>query len=272
MRRRPREDSLWHVFTRGSRRMALFYEDQDYREFLLFVKEALIVSGCLLYGYCLMANHYHLILRGSQAQLSECMWRLNHRYALYHNDRHRMGGHVFEGPYNAFPQRGLRRLLWKLAYVFLNPVSAGLVDLPGQFPWSGYLSFMGQRGSPLEVDPFPWMADLGPDLERARAWFQHVVDEQRVNGQKSSGAAPTAAQVLSDQFSWLVRQANQRAKGLLGVDATTLALFWGQESGIPPRVMVRFFSGLTADALRKRVHRFKKALEADETLARLLEL
>ncbi|HEX7899861.1 MAG TPA: transposase [Planctomycetota bacterium] len=272
MRRVYRGDSVWHVFARGARRLALFYEDQDYREFLLFLKEALIVSGCYLYGYCLMTNHYHLIVRGTQAQLSKCMWRLNLRYALFHNDRHRMGGHVFEGPYKRFPQRTLKWLFWKLAYVFLNPVSADMVDAPEDYPWSGFRSFMGREGSPLEVDPLPWMKDLGVDPEDARESFLRILDEQRRFGKKASAGAPTSAMILADQFRWLLRQAEARARAVQGIEASTLALYWGWETGVPPRIMVKQFSGMTVAAARQRVRRFKEDLAEDACLAAMAEL
>jgi len=272
MRRIPRGDSVWHVFSRGSRRMALFYEDQDYREFLLFLKEALIVSGCLLYSYCLMSNHYHLMLRGTQAQLSSCMRRLNLRFALYHNDRRRLSGHVFEGRYKAYPQANLRRLLWKLAYVFLNPVSAGLVDLPEDYPWSGYRSFMGGEGSPLAVDPFPFWKEVDRDPRRAREWFLQVVEEQKAFGKPSNGAAPTWSSILEDQFAWLLRRAKEREVALGDVEAETLALHWGRESGIPPRIMLRSLKGLKIDCARKRLSALRKRMTADPEFARRLEL
>ena len=81
-------EQTWHVFARGVRRLTLFYEDFDYLKFLSLLREACLASGCVLYAYCLMANHYHLILKATSPQLSHCMWILNRKYALHHNARH----------------------------------------------------------------------------------------------------------------------------------------------------------------------------------------
>ena len=100
MRRPACGVAFWHVFARGSRRLGLYFEEQDFREFLMFLREALIVSGCSLYGYCLMDNHYHLILRGDQSQLTDL--RFQGRGAL--NPGHPVG----QANHLAHPGAGFR--------------------------------------------------------------------------------------------------------------------------------------------------------------------
>lgn len=264
----------WHVFARGARRLALFYEETDYRHFLMFLQEALILSGCALFGYVLMGNHYHLMLRGSQAQISTCMKRLNWRYALFHNDTHQLGGHVFDGPYKSHPQRSLRWLLWKLAYIFLNPVTAHLAGDAGSYRWSGFLSFMGRPGSPLDVTPLPEMelGLVGKDLAEAREHFLFILKEQQAAGISRGSSTPTAREIQMDQFAWLIREAEARVRRVAGVDKENLALWWGKETGVPPRVMARALGIASSDAVRMRIRRFTRFLEANPDLASLLAL
>src|SRR5687767_1712152 len=106
MGRRVRfEESLdWHVFNRGSRRMALFRDDQDARVFAALLQTALNLSGCVLWAYLLMTNHFHLAIRGSSDQLSRCMRYAEGFYSIYHNKRYGLSGAAFEGRYESYPQ------------------------------------------------------------------------------------------------------------------------------------------------------------------------
>ena len=265
-------ERTWHVFARGVRRLALFYEDRDYREFLLFLQEALILSGCALYGYVLMGNHYHLILRGSQAQLSTCMKRLNWRYALYHNDTHRMGGHVFDGPYKCFPQRTLMWLLWRLAYVFANPVNAGLTTRAEDYPWSGLKAFLGEPGSPIQVTPFSDFKELGRTPDEAKRYFRGLMKEVVSRTAGRSSGVPTAAEIQSEQFAWVCHHARERTQRVSEIDWETLALWWGLEMGIPPRIMVKALGLPSRHEVRNRVRRLKERLASDPDLFRRLAL
>lgn len=273
MRQRPPDlERTWHVFARGARRLALFYEESDYRNFLMFLQEALILSGCALFGYVLMGNHYHLILRGTQAQLTTCMKRLNWRYALYHNDTHRMGGHVFDGKYQRYPQRSLMSVLWRLAYVFLNPVQAGLAGRAEDYPWSGYNSFWGEPGSSLELTPFPEMRELGRSRQEAKESFQRLMREVEEWGGSRHEGAPKAAEIQAEQFAWICRQAQERSRRVGDVDWETLALWWGREMGVPPRVMVNALGLPSRHEIRNRVRRLEERLANDQDLSRRLAL
>src|SRR5262249_36414557 len=148
MRRIHCGPARWHVFSRGTRRLELFRDEPDYAAFLNCLRFALKESGCLLWAYALMSNHDHLVIFGDSDQVSVCMYHLNRLYATSHNKKYRLGGHAFDGPYGAvrIPTDGM--LLWTLAYVFLNPVKAGLCSTAEDYPWSGYRSFIGLEGSP----------------------------------------------------------------------------------------------------------------------------
>lgn len=265
--RRPKTDKrVWHVFARGVRRLALFYEDFDYLKFLSLLREACTASGCALYAYCLMANHYHLMLMATSVQLSHCMWLVNRKYALHHNARHRMGGHVFEGPYRAYKQKTARSIFWRLAYVFLNPVMAGLVDRPEQYRWSGFLSFMGLEGSPLPVSLPEGFDALCGGSDRARAQFMSVLEEQLRHGKRQTGG-PTALEVNCEQFAWLLRRAEDRKARWPCEDPVSIALYWGRESGIPPRAMAKALGITDVSRLRRRIHAFAQRISKESDLA-----
>src|SRR5687767_9259733 len=85
MRRFHCDTAIWHVFARGARRLHLFHDDEDFSKFAIFLAFAVKKSGCVLWAFALMNNHYHLVLRGASAQLTACMHRLNRLYSAYHN-------------------------------------------------------------------------------------------------------------------------------------------------------------------------------------------
>ena len=260
-------DRAWHVYARGTRRLALFYEDLDYLKFLSLLQSALALSGCVLFGYCLMSNHYHLILRGTSKQLSKCMWRLNYLYALYHNRKHQLGGHVFDGPYRAHRQKTVRGLFRRLAYVFLNPVAARMVERPEEYRWSGYRSFMGMTGSPLSVTMPKEMSFLGPDLKQARKAFGNRVEEQRLARPRKSKQAPSALEVNREQFNWLMAEARQRSAEFANENPVTVALYWAQECGVPPRAMAAALGESDLRRVRDVIYKFSRKLKLNPDLA-----
>ncbi|MBW8779076.1 MAG: transposase [Burkholderiales bacterium] len=145
-------DAIYHVTTRGIQQAAIFLDDQDRASLLSILARALKECDARAFGYCLMGNHYHLILQTRQPNLSVLMRRINSVYSLTFNRRHSRCGHVFEGRYKALHVDRDAYLLAVCRYVDLNPVRAGLVALPGQWNWSSYRAHTGSVPAP------PWLA------------------------------------------------------------------------------------------------------------------
>jgi REP element-mobilizing transposase RayT len=265
--RRPKTgNESWHVFGRGARRLLLFYEDKDFHVFLSILQKSVNTSGCLLWAYCLMSNHYHLVLHGTSEQLTRCMWLLNHGYALYHNQTYHLGGHVYEGPYKAYRQRSLFFLIRRIIYVFLNPVAAGMVSRPDAYRWSGYRSFIGLEGSPLPIVSEPVFALLRQHMTDERTWFQWLVEE-RIKLLPKKGSGPlTAVQVNAEQFQWLLEYAREHPASLGGEDPDMVAMYWGKGVGIPPRAMSVVLRDLTPCLIRHRLWKFCERLKKDPEL------
>ena len=163
--RRPKLGQIgWHVFNRGARRLTLFSDDEDYSKFLKLLREAVNLSGCLLWAYALMPNHYHLILHASSEQLTACMWRLDYMFSRYHNQKYGLTGHTFEGPYEAYRQRSLWFLIRKIIYVLLNPVKGRLITRPEEYKWSNFKAYLGVPGSPVETEISSVLRMIDPDF------------------------------------------------------------------------------------------------------------
>lgn len=270
MRRLHCKPIAWHVFARGARRLELFRDDQDRAQFLSLLSYSLAQSGCVLWAYLLMTNHYHLVLYGSSDQLTSCMRRLGTMYSLYHNRRYGLNGHAFDGPYQAYPQPTPLLTLWTVAYVFMNPVKAGLCSRAEDYPWSGYRSFIGVPGSPLRVDPSALQRLIDPDPKKAWHRFHLAMEAEKRRPPRPVHGRLTMIEVHLQQFGWLLEYATEHPLPAAGVDATTLAIYWARQCGISPRAMAQVLGLKDARWVGKRVRWVKDRIRTEPGLEQLL--
>jgi REP element-mobilizing transposase RayT len=132
------ETVLFHVTSRGNNRAIIFVDDVDYQTFLRMLGDVASKRGWVRHAYCLIPNHYHLLIEVPELDLARGMQLLNGRYARRFNQRHGRDGHVFAGPYFAKPVERDEHVVEASRYIVLNPVRAGLCTEPGEWPWSSY--------------------------------------------------------------------------------------------------------------------------------------
>jgi putative transposase len=132
------EDALYHVLSRGNNKRKIFTSNADYELFLKFLSEAIKECQWVSFAYCLMPNHYHLVVKTPLANLAVGMKDLNAFYAQKFNFLHKRVGHLFQGRYKSRVITRESYLLTLIKYVALNPVRSGLVDSPEKWPWSSY--------------------------------------------------------------------------------------------------------------------------------------
>jgi putative transposase len=149
------EGALYHVTSRGDRREAIYEDDADRGRFLELLGDVAAAFNWVVHAYCLMSNHYHLLIETPDANLSKGMRQLNGVFTQYSNRRHRRTGHLFQGRYKAILVDADSYLLELSRYVVLNPVRAGMVADAGDWPWSSYGAMVGAQASP------PWLAING---------------------------------------------------------------------------------------------------------------
>ncbi len=152
-------NAVYHVTSRGNARNKIFLGDQD-RENFLFVLDTVIKRyNWLCHAYCLMDNHYHLMIETPDANLSRGMRQLNGVYTQKYNWWHSKTGHIFQGRYKAILVDKENYLLELCRYVVLNPVRANMVEKPEEWKWSSYGATAGLIKAPsyLTVD---WLVGL----------------------------------------------------------------------------------------------------------------
>ena len=145
-------DALYHVTSRGDRREAIFDDDQDRRSFLSTLEQVVNRFNWVCHAWCLMDNHYHLLIQTPDGNLSRGMRQLNGVYTQASNRRHGRVGHLFQGRFKAILVDGDAYLLEVTRYVVLNPVRAGMVNNPADWPWSSYRASAGLEPA------VPWLA------------------------------------------------------------------------------------------------------------------
>ncbi|MCB1909275.1 MAG: transposase [Rhodocyclaceae bacterium] len=144
--------AVYHVTSRGDRREAIFEDDGDRESFLEILGRVITDFNWLCHAYCLMGNHYHLLIETPDGNLSKGMRQLNGVYTQASNRRHERSGHLFQGRYKAILVDADAYLLELSRYVVLNPVRAGMVREPGEWPWSSYRAMFGPGQCP------PWLS------------------------------------------------------------------------------------------------------------------
>ncbi|KAB8061115.1 transposase [Janthinobacterium violaceinigrum] len=140
--------ALYHVTSRGDRRRAIYRDDTDrlaWQKVLALVCER---HHFVVYSFCQMGNHYHLLVETVEANLSQGMRQLNGLYTQHFNRRHKHVGHVLQGRYKAILVQKENYLLELARYIVLNPVRAHMVVSPDTWPWSSHRYFLDDAAPP----------------------------------------------------------------------------------------------------------------------------
>ena len=272
MRRTKRASIGWHVIARGARRLDLFKDNQDFLNFLAILRFALIASGSTLWAFTLMSNHYHLVIRASTTQLTACMRRVNRTYSRYHNRKYGLVGHAFDGPYKAYAQPTAMLLLRTIAYVFMNPVTAGLSRHPEDWQWSSVREYLGMPGSVLRVNPQDVMHLVSTDPAKAWAAFHTAMERELKRPKRVVADQLSRTQLHAQQFEWLLEHAREIESQLQGEDATLVALYWARNCGITPKAIALVLEDRSSHQVSQSTSKFAARLRKNPTLARVLAI
>jgi putative transposase len=168
--------AIYHLTCRGVRGLPIFVTDRDRALFLALLRLTLAKYGWLCQAYCLMDNHWHLVVQTEQPTLSAGMHWLNTAYARTFNKRHGFEGHLFDDRFGSKVIESNAQFMLTVRYVELNPVRAGLVSDPGDWSWSSYRFHAGRANSSLLGGS--WLLDLfGRERQRASAAYVEFVQD-----------------------------------------------------------------------------------------------
>lgn len=140
------KSKIYHVMVRGNEKKSIFVDDEDRYKFISIIRDKKENNEYLIYAFCLMDNHVHMIIKEEIDSISRIMRRINTSYAYYFNKKYDRVGHVFQDRFKSEEIESERHLLAAIRYVHNNPVKAKMVKEPSEFIWSSYNSYI-DKGS-----------------------------------------------------------------------------------------------------------------------------
>ncbi len=169
--------AIYHITSRGNARQPIYKDDKDCETFLELLGSVVSRYGWICHAYCLMGNHYHLLIETPDGNLSQGMRQLNGIYTQHFNRRHGRVGHVFQGRFKAIVVDRDSYLLELCRYVVLNPLRAGVVGSPGRYKWSSYRATAGIVRSPSFLTTDWVLSEFGRIRRMAQDRYKEFVKE-----------------------------------------------------------------------------------------------
>jgi REP element-mobilizing transposase RayT len=135
------DNAIYHVMTRGNQKQITFLDNKDYEKYIEILKHYKHKFWFKLFGYCLMPNHVHIIIKIKQGRsLQKIVQGLNQTYTIWFNKKYGKVGHLWQGRYKSRLIQNNNYLIDCIEYVELNPIRAGLTKKTASYPWSSYSS------------------------------------------------------------------------------------------------------------------------------------
>lgn len=168
--------AFYHITSRGNEQKAIFKNDRDREKFLSYLESATERYGGAIHVYCLMNNHYHLLMETPRGNLSEIMRHINGAYTTYFNFKRERSGHLLQGRYKAILIEADEYAKELSRYIHLNPVRVGAIKRSEEYPWSSYRNYCGEKKAPewLKMDFI--LGIFGKKLSSAQKSYREFVE------------------------------------------------------------------------------------------------
>lgn len=169
--------AFYHVISRGNARQKIFLDEADKEKFMCYLETGVEQFCYMVHAYCLMDNHYHLLLETRFANLGRLLQRLNSSYTTYFSRRRRRPGHVLQGRPKVLLVEKDAYALELSRYIHLNAVKAGIVRRPEDYPWSSYPYYIQNISPPDYLETSLVLGQLDPRNRVARRSMREFVKE-----------------------------------------------------------------------------------------------
>lgn len=181
MARKVREwfpGAIYHIMARGNYKQNIYREKEDYEVFLYLLEDCRKRYNFKIHSFCLMTNHYHILMETGETEIWKIMKRINHLYAAYYNDKYEFIGHLFQGRYKSCLVKDDAYFLQVSRYIHLNPVKARMVNIPEDYEWSSYTSLIGTKDMLLVTRDKLWSYFLSKSNIPKLAYRNFVEENQ----------------------------------------------------------------------------------------------
>lgn len=298
--------AFYHVTSRGNERRSIYQTNRDFEKFMGYLESATERYGAQIHCFCLMTNHYHLLLETPRGNLQAILHHINTSYTNYFNAKKKRVGHLFQGRYRAILVEKDHYALELSRYIHLNPVRAQLVKNPGEYPWSSCLAYEEERKRWGWLHSDFILAQISGNKKKAlkgyREYIQRGITENLEDPLKKTVASTV---IGSDKFiewvrerwakrEWLDREV-PAIRGLAGrpdlslilneceerfgkasSESRRMALYLSHHlSGLPLREIGEYFGGISISAVsqnsQRQENRFKEDTELSKTMGGLKE-
>lgn len=169
--------AYYHVTTRGNERGDVYKSQRDREKFLSYLESASERYGAVIHAYCLMRNHYHLLVETPHGNLSEIMQHINGAYTTYFNVKRKRAGHLFQGRFKAILIEADEYAAELSRYIHLNPVRAGAASKPEDYRWSSYCAYTGKATKPNWLNTGFILGCFADNMAAAHGKYQIFVDD-----------------------------------------------------------------------------------------------
>lgn len=146
--REKSESGIYHVMLRGTNKQEIFHDEEDNIRFIETIKKYKKISNSIIYGWCLMGNHLHLLIGQGKEELSLTMKRIGVSYAWYYNWKYKSTGHLFQDRFKSERVDTDKYLLTVIRYIHQNPVKAGIAKKAADWRWSSCRGYYGYEVYP----------------------------------------------------------------------------------------------------------------------------
>ena len=238
MARAPRiefEGAVYHVTARGNERRRIYRSDEDRRLFLTTLEQMRVRFGIILHCFCLMPNHFHLVLETPLGNLARAMAWLQTTYTIRFNQKYRRSGHLFQGRYKAHLVEADEYAMELVRYIHLNPVRPGKKSepIPGErtklleaHEWSSHLDYLGRRREALARVATDWLGFWAGEKRVARREYGKFMRAAFDRALERPWDKLKGGLVLGSEKLW------EKAKEMVGRNAAQGSVHWVNQAGL----------------------------------------
>lgn len=192
------EGAVYHVMNRGLNQNLIFLEQKDYEVFLSTLDEGCRLFNVTVYAYCLMPNHYHLLICTPSGNISRFMRHLNGVYTQRFNRDHHRDGPLFRGRFRGILVQEDSYLIEVVRYIHKNPVEAKLVDRLSRFNWSSHMAYVGRKESLAGLNTNFVLKFFSGKRKAAIELYQHFMAEMENETIEKFYASNKQGSILGD--------------------------------------------------------------------------